>query len=171
MKEFDYEAARAGAKVQTRDGRPVRIVCFDRKNMDYPVLALIAEEDGNESCNTYPIDGIERRDKSESSIDLVMVQDMGKDRKNTLQRLHARAKKMAYSEELRQYEGVSLKADNSFEFGYMVGAYQQMDLDIEKACEWLLCNERDLYWAIEYPKCSPALKDLSESLREYIEEE
>ena len=32
LKPFDLEAAKAGAKVITRDGRPVRIICFDRKN-------------------------------------------------------------------------------------------------------------------------------------------
>ena len=47
MKKFDLEAAKAGAKVVTRDGRSVRIVCFDVKDM-WPIVALITETDGQE---------------------------------------------------------------------------------------------------------------------------
>lgn len=32
MKPFDLELAKAGHPVQTRDGRPVRIICYDRKD-------------------------------------------------------------------------------------------------------------------------------------------
>lgn len=45
MKEFDLEKAKAGAKVCTRDGREVRIVCFDRKST-YPIVALVRNNDG-----------------------------------------------------------------------------------------------------------------------------
>lgn len=42
---FDLEAAKAGAKVVTRDGRPARIVCFDAQAMSrnrlFPIVAVI----------------------------------------------------------------------------------------------------------------------------------
>lgn len=42
---FDLEAAKAGAKVVTRDGRPARIVCFDGTTQTlegaFPIVALI----------------------------------------------------------------------------------------------------------------------------------
>ena len=52
MKPFDIELAKAGYPVCTRDGRPVRILCFDRKSVDgYSILALVDEgvftDDGN----------------------------------------------------------------------------------------------------------------------------
>lgn len=40
LKPFDLEAAKAGAPVVTRDGKPVRIVCFDAKGSQ-PLLGLI----------------------------------------------------------------------------------------------------------------------------------
>ena len=47
-KPFNIEEAKAGAKVVTRDGRPVRIVCFDRKhgNDDLPIIVLENYGDG-----------------------------------------------------------------------------------------------------------------------------
>lgn len=42
-KPFDLEAAKAGAKVVTRDGRQVRIICFDKKDPQYPIVALVPE--------------------------------------------------------------------------------------------------------------------------------
>lgn len=43
MKEFDLEAAKSGKKVMTRDGRNVRIVCFDMKDPVKPIVALVEE--------------------------------------------------------------------------------------------------------------------------------
>ena len=42
-KPFNLEAAKAGAKVQTRDGRPVRIVCWDVKDEDRPIIGLVCD--------------------------------------------------------------------------------------------------------------------------------
>lgn len=43
MKPFDLEAAKKGAKLVTRLGRPVRIVCYDRVDIKKgaPILALV----------------------------------------------------------------------------------------------------------------------------------
>lgn len=48
MTPFDLEAAKRGEPVQTRDGRKVRIVCFDVKSKNYPILAIIENNDGTE---------------------------------------------------------------------------------------------------------------------------
>lgn len=58
-KPFDLEAAKRGEPVQTRDGRPVRIVCWDMIG-DYPIVALVLENnDGDlfEDTIIYTIDG------------------------------------------------------------------------------------------------------------------
>lgn len=44
MKPFDLEEAKAGKPVCTRDGRKVRIVCFDRMG-NYPIIGLIRKDD------------------------------------------------------------------------------------------------------------------------------
>ena len=53
-------------------------------------------------------------------------------------------------EERAKQEGIisQLRADypydkKSVEFGYIQGAYDQKDIDIDKACEWLEENARD----------------------------
>lgn len=58
MKEFDLEAAKAGAKLQTRDGRQARIVCYDVNNKDYPLIVLITNKENNKELPyLYTIDG------------------------------------------------------------------------------------------------------------------
>lgn len=47
-------------KVETRDGRPVRIVCYDRK-YGYPIMALATEADGHEIYVNCNFDGRESR--------------------------------------------------------------------------------------------------------------
>jgi len=41
MKPFNLEEAKAGKPVVTRDGRPVRILAFDRKG-DYCIVAIVS---------------------------------------------------------------------------------------------------------------------------------
>jgi len=59
MKPFNLEAAKVGAQVITRDKRKARIVCFDRKIIlnDYPILTLITDKDGYETCASNRLDG------------------------------------------------------------------------------------------------------------------
>lgn len=52
MKPFDIELAKAGHPVCTRDGRKVRIVCFDMKGSKSPIVALV-EVDGREVILRY----------------------------------------------------------------------------------------------------------------------
>lgn len=56
-KEFNYEAAKNGAPVQTRDGRKARIICWDRKCDDYPIVTLVTDEGGIETCFSYDTNG------------------------------------------------------------------------------------------------------------------
>lgn len=44
MKPFDLEAAKAGEPVCTREGRKARIICFDRVELFYTIVALIETE-------------------------------------------------------------------------------------------------------------------------------
>lgn len=56
--EFDLEAAKAGKPVCTRDGRTVRILCFDAQNKDYPIVALVKNESKDkEHVTSYRKDG------------------------------------------------------------------------------------------------------------------
>ena len=58
MKEFNLKEAKAGKPVCTRDGRPVRIICFDRTSVtNRPIVALISYFDGHEDIFNYTIDG------------------------------------------------------------------------------------------------------------------
>ena len=58
MKEFDLEKAKDGAPVCTREGRKVRIVCFDVKGDKYPILALAENPNGvDEDIMWYTRDG------------------------------------------------------------------------------------------------------------------
>ena len=73
MKPFNLEEAKAGAPVCTRDGRPVRIVCYDCKGYkNYPILALIERPVGVESILSYALNGHHSLD-SETGIDLMMA--------------------------------------------------------------------------------------------------
>lgn len=59
MEQFSLEKylANPKRKVVTRDGKPVRIVCTDKKGCEhYPIVALV-ETDGKEFGRTYTKDG------------------------------------------------------------------------------------------------------------------
>lgn len=56
LRPFNLEAAKDGAKVVTRNGRPARIVCFDRKS-NASIIALITNKNNKEELFTYHKDG------------------------------------------------------------------------------------------------------------------
>ena len=58
MKQFNLEEylANPSKKIITRDGCPVRIICTDRRNIEYPIVALIEDKSG-ESIYIYTKDG------------------------------------------------------------------------------------------------------------------
>ena len=75
LKPFDLEKAKQGAKVVTRDGRPVRIICWDKLDDDdiYPIVALVKDQDGTEEdTETYTLDGA-CVEGEKNSIDLLMA--------------------------------------------------------------------------------------------------
>lgn len=53
LKPFDLEAAKQGMPVCTRDGRKARIVCYDFKGGDYPIIALVEYGDNREIFCAY----------------------------------------------------------------------------------------------------------------------
>lgn len=59
MRVFDLEAAKAGAPVCTDLSEPVRILCFDRKSSQFPIIALIDKGDNSESFVTFTKEGKE----------------------------------------------------------------------------------------------------------------
>ena len=79
MKPFDLEAAKTGAPVETRNGKPARIVCFDAAGPE-PLVVLLKNEDedserfGFEECWQYSADGTFNLNAefTRSSLDLVM---------------------------------------------------------------------------------------------------
>lgn len=73
QKPFSVEAWKNGAKVETRSGREVRILCTDIKNC-YSIVAAIMCEDGEESITVYDADG-HFCTGSENNCDLVIVEE------------------------------------------------------------------------------------------------
>lgn len=57
MKEFNYERAKAGDPVCTRDGRDARIVCWDIKCKAFQLVVAIADEYAEEFVLVYNKDG------------------------------------------------------------------------------------------------------------------
>lgn len=70
MKEFDYELAKKGRPVKTRDGRPARIISFDCKDVVRPIVALVETEPNKEEVLMYSPSG--KTDITEPGLDLVM---------------------------------------------------------------------------------------------------
>lgn len=74
LKPFDLEAAKAGKPVCTRDGRRVRIICFDMNSFNnHIIVALITEENGTESIYSYTSEGKWKETKTEN--DLMMLSE------------------------------------------------------------------------------------------------
>ena len=71
MRTFNLTEAKAGKKVITRDGLPVRILCYDRLDTEYPIVALIME-DGEEDMNSFCLNGCYYDDHEHSKYDLFM---------------------------------------------------------------------------------------------------
>lgn len=76
LKPFDLEEAKAGKPVCTRDGRKVRIICFDRKDVR-PIIALIKSDNDDEGVYYYYADG-SNLDNYPSVFDLMMLSEKKK---------------------------------------------------------------------------------------------
>ena len=73
QKPFSVEEWRNGAKVETKSGRSVRILCTDLKD-NYPIVAAIPNEDGTECSCVYDADGHFCTGR-ETDCDLVIVEE------------------------------------------------------------------------------------------------
>ena len=72
LKPFNLEAAKAGKPVCTRDGIKARIICFDFKNGEYPIVAIIGN-DSSETLLSYTINGEIVKGNYKSEKDLMML--------------------------------------------------------------------------------------------------
>lgn len=72
LKPFDLEAAKKGKPVRTRDGSKARIICFDKKGVIAPIIALIEDEDGDEGTYFFHQDGRVYDDR-DNDYDLMML--------------------------------------------------------------------------------------------------
>lgn len=74
IKPFNLEAYKKGAKVKTRDGHEVRIICTDAKNKNYPIIALIKLYSNDEVVAYYTLEGINKGYINDN--DLVIVEEV-----------------------------------------------------------------------------------------------
>lgn len=77
LKPFNLEAAKQGKPVCTRDGRKARIICFDLKNEEYPIVAAIGN-DSSETLLCYTINGEIVKGNYKSDKDLMMLPEKRK---------------------------------------------------------------------------------------------
>lgn len=76
LRPFDLEAAKAGKPVCTRDGRKVRIICFDRITYDNytTIIACVLSKDGkDENPLIYGNDGYIVNSQNPKDEDLMML--------------------------------------------------------------------------------------------------
>lgn len=71
LKPFNLEDAKAGKPICTRDGREVRIICFNKEG-DFPIVALI-KEGNKEIVYPYKLNGCDSEDNIKSNYDLMMA--------------------------------------------------------------------------------------------------
>ena len=72
LRPFDLEAAKAGKPVYTRDGRKVRIICFDAKCIK-PIVALIQGSDNLEQIEYYTENGVFSNGGTGKNRDLMIL--------------------------------------------------------------------------------------------------
>lgn len=77
LKPFNLEAAKQGKPICTRNGRKVRIICFNRKfyhdGYNYPIVAMVNDND-NELIHAYTQDGL-LVGNMEGELDLMMFSE------------------------------------------------------------------------------------------------
>lgn len=76
MKAFDLEEAKKGAIIQTRSGKPVRIICYDRIDVKRRgnIVALIDNGNGWERTVQYTSQG-HVATAFEPALDLLIKED------------------------------------------------------------------------------------------------
>lgn len=73
---FDIEKAKQSAKVVTRNGHDVRILCYDSRHYDsrHPIIAEIDERE-DVQLTTYAEDGTYLFNKAKSNYDLMIEEE------------------------------------------------------------------------------------------------
>ena len=71
LKPFNLEAAKQGKPVCTRDGKPARIICFDKIG-EYPIVALVMVK-GKEVVYSYTNNGYYNSSETSCGDDLMMA--------------------------------------------------------------------------------------------------
>lgn len=72
--KFNLTLAKAGWSVRTKSGYPVRILCFDRKNTEYKIVALILVKEGlPEKIEYYTLEGKYYGLDQDSENDLILA--------------------------------------------------------------------------------------------------
>lgn len=69
LKPFDLEAAKAGKPVCTRDGRKARIISCSLRNKNFPIAAIV--EDEEENVYQFEANGV--CDEHDENLDLMML--------------------------------------------------------------------------------------------------
>lgn len=72
MRQFNLKEAQEGAEVCTRNGRDVRILCYDCKKDGFPIVALVRDFPGAEEVCSYTDKGVYARFSDNTDFDLVM---------------------------------------------------------------------------------------------------
>lgn len=75
-KPFDLEAYKKGAKIQTRDGHKVRIVCTNAENPRFPIIALAKLYNEEEVVVHYTLEGKALLADTIHQNDLVIVEEV-----------------------------------------------------------------------------------------------
>lgn len=75
LKPFDLEAAKAGKPVCTRDGRKARIISCSLRNKNFPIAAIV--EDEEENVYQFEANGV--CDEHDENLDLMMLPKRGAD--------------------------------------------------------------------------------------------
>lgn len=78
MKPFDIELAKAGHPVCTRDGKPARIICFDRRSVNGCSIVALIDEGVYENFLSYNLQGrFHENTRDENDLFMVTVKKEG----------------------------------------------------------------------------------------------
>ena len=70
--DFDLEKAKSGEyEIETENGSPVRIICWDKQDGEFKLVGLVKDTDGYEYCKSYDEHGDAH--EGDSSFDLRLV--------------------------------------------------------------------------------------------------
>ena len=71
LKPFDIQKAKEGKPVCTRDGRKARIISCSLRNKNFPIAAIVEDEDEEENVYQFEANGV--CDEHDENLDLMML--------------------------------------------------------------------------------------------------